>query len=182
MKKIVLIILLISSSLGIKAQQILIANKAKVSFFSTTVMEDIEGKSDNAVSVIDAKSGEIIFRVKNTSFQFKKKLMQEHFNENYMESEKYPISEFKGKIKEPIALSTDATQKVAIEGHLSIHGVTKFYKTQAELIINKGTVNAKAVFRVRIADHGIEIPKLVFKNIAEFVEVTIQSTYIAKKQ
>ena len=181
MKKIVLIILLISISLGIRAQQILIANNARLSFFSKTVLEDIEGKSETAVSVIDLKSREIIFRVRNTSFQFKKKLMQEHFNENYMESEKYPTSEFKGTIKEPIDLSKDGNQKVTIEGNLNIHGVTKPYKTQAEFTISKGTITAKAVFKVRIADHGIEIPTLVFKHIAEVLEVSILSTYKAKK-
>lgn len=181
MKNTCLFIVFTLISFAVNAQQILISNNAKVSFFSSTVMEDIEGKSATGGSVIDTKSGNIIFKVKNTSFQFKKKLMQEHFNENYMESEKYPVSEFKGTIKEPINLAADGTYKVTIEGNLNIHGVSKAYKTQADLVVSKGTLNASAVFKVKIADHNIEIPKLVFKNIAESVEVRIQATYLAKK-
>lgn len=181
MKNTFLLILFTLISSRLHAQQILICNNAKVSFFSSTVMEDIEGKSAVGGSVIDTKSGNLIFKVKNTSFQFKKKLMQEHFNENYMESDKYPVSEFKGTIKEPANLTTDGTYKVNIEGNLNIHGVSKAYKTQADLQVSKGTLNASAVFKVKIADHGIEIPTLVFKNIAEYVEVRIQATFLAKK-
>lgn len=181
MKNTILFIAFILISCSVNAQQILICNNAKVSFFSSTIMEDIEGKSLNGGAVIDAKSGNLIFKVKNTSFQFKKKLMQEHFNENYMESDKYPLSEFKGTIKEPANLSADGTYKVTVEGNLNIHGISKVYKTQADLVISKGTLNANAVFKVKIADHGIEIPKLVFKNIAEYVEVRIQAIFLPKK-
>ncbi|WP_442591437.1 YceI family protein [Pedobacter sp. AW31-3R] len=181
MKKIYLSVLFIVTVSVVRAQQILICNNAKVSFFSSTVMEDIEGKSAVGGSVIDTKSGNIIFKVKNTSFQFKKKLMQEHFNENYMESEKFPSSEFKGKIKTPIDFQKDGNYKVEIEGILNIHGVNKAYKSIADLTVNKGILVAKAAFKVKIADHGIEIPTLVFKNIAEYVEVSVQASYIAKK-
>lgn len=174
-----IVLLLVSTALH--AQQILICNQAKVSFFSSTVVEDIEGKSTVGGSVIDTRTGNIIFKVRNTSFQFKKKLMQEHFNENYMESEKYPVSEFKGTIKEPVNLTTDGAYKINIEGNLTIHGVTKPYKTQADLVISKGIMTAKATFKVKIADHNIEIPTIVFKNIAEYVEVRIQATYSTKK-
>ena len=107
--------------------------------------------------------------------------MQEHFNENYMESDKYPVSEFKGSLKEPVNMAADGTYKVNIEGSLNIHGISKTYKTQADLVVSKGTLNANAVFKVKIADHGIEIPTLVFKNIAEYVEVRIQATFLPKK-
>lgn len=181
MKNTCLFILFILLGCSVNAQQILVCNNAKVSFFSSTIMENIEGKSAVGGSVIDTKSGNIIFKVKNTSFQFKKKLMQEHFNENYMESEKYPVSEFKGTIKGPVNMDVDGTYKVGIEGNLNIHGISKAYKTQADLVVSKGTLNANAVFKVKIADHGIEIPTLVFKNIAEYVEVRIQATYLPKK-
>lgn len=181
MKKICLFIVFISISYTLRAQQILVSNNANISFFSSTIMEDIEGKSAVGGSVIDTKSGNLIFKVKNTSFQFKKKLMQEHFNENYMESEQFPVSEFKGTIKEPLNLAVDGMFKGTIEGNLNIHGVTKLYKTQADFVINKGVLTANAVFKVKIADHGIKIPTLVFKNIAEYVEVRIQAIYLAKK-
>lgn len=168
-------------SQALTAQQVLIANNARVSFFSTTVLEDIEGKSSTGASVIDTQTGRIIFKVNNTSFQFKKKLMQEHFNENYIESDKYPVTDFKGTIKDPLDFAKDGAKTVSVEGVLNIHGVAKTYKVPATINVNKGVVTADAVFKVKIADHGIEIPKIVFKNIAEYVEVRIHAIYQAKK-
>lgn len=181
MKSTYLIILFALFGYSLRAQQILVSNNARVSFFSSTVVEDIEGISNTGSSVIDAKTGNLIFRVNNTSFQFKKKLMQEHFNENYMESEKYPVSAFKGALAEPLNLNLDGVRTVMVEGNLTIHGVTKNYKTKAEITVSKGSLIANAVFKVKIADHGIEIPTLVFKNIAEYVEVRIKAEYKAKK-
>jgi len=166
---------------SVKAQNIWTSKNANISFFSSTVVEDIEGKSKTASSALDVKSGNIIFKVYNNSFQFKKKLMQEHFNENYMESDKYPISEFKGKINEQLDISQSGARKVTIEGILNIHGVSKTYRTTADLVMENGGMTAKAVFKVKIADHNIKIPSLVFKNIAEFVDVRILATYFPKK-
>lgn len=181
MKFIPVIVLFLLCHDHVSAQQILISNRAAVSFFSSTIVEDIEGKSNIGSSAIDAKTGSIIFKVPNTSFQFKKKLMQEHFNENYMESEKYPTSEFKGKLHRPIDLNANGSYKVNVSGKLTVHGVSKDYRTTADISVNNGTVTAKSVFKVRVADHNIKIPTLVFKNIAEIVEVRIQALYQPKK-
>ncbi|HEY0177458.1 MAG TPA: YceI family protein, partial [Pedobacter sp.] len=115
---------------AVNAQNILISKEASISFFSTTPVEDIEATSTTPNSVIDIKSRNIRFKVTNTSFQFKKKLMQEHFNENYMESDKYPVSTFKGKITDNVDLSKDGTYNVTIDGSLDIHGVTKNYQSK----------------------------------------------------
>jgi Icc-related predicted phosphoesterase len=180
MKKIILILNFLLISHALFAQKILIAKNASVTFFSSTVMEDIEGKSISGSSVLDLSTREILFRVRNTSFQFEKKLMQEHFNENYIESDKYPYSTFKGKIADNIDLSKDGTFQVNIQGNLDIHGVSKPYQTKATLVIENGNINAKTVFKVKIADHQIKIPSLVFKNIAEYVEVRITAFYQPK--
>jgi polyisoprenoid-binding protein YceI len=181
MKLIPIIILLVLCHDPLSAQNILISNKAAVSFFSSTIVEDIEGKSMMGSSAIDAKTGDIVFKVPNTSFQFKKKLMQEHFNENYMESEKYPTSEFKGKLDRPIDLNANGNYKVNVSGKLTVHGVSKDYRTTADISVNNGAVTAKSVFKVTVADHNIKIPTLVFKNIAELVEVRIKALYQPKK-
>jgi polyisoprenoid-binding protein YceI len=175
------ILMIFLSSVITQAQNILISNKAAVSFFSSTIVEDIEGKSNMGSSAIDAKTGDILFKVPNTSFQFKKKLMQEHFNENYMESEKYPTSEFKGKLDQPIDLNANGRYKVNVSGNLTVHGITKAYKSVADIVVSNGMATAQTIFKVRIADHKIEIPSLVFKNIAEFVEVRVQAIYQPKK-
>ena len=163
------------------AQQILISKNAVVSFYSSTIVEDIEAKSSSASSVINTSTRELLFKVSNTSFRFPKGLMQEHFNENYMESEKFPYSEFKGKIGGSFDPQKDGTYKVMVNGTLNIHGVSKSYSAPAELTVKGADVSAKASFKVKIADHGIKIPTLVFKNIAEFVEIKIQALYQPKK-
>jgi hypothetical protein len=179
----ILFYLLLSCTIPIVAQgqDLLISKNASVAFFSSTVVEDIEATSTTASSVLDTKSRNIIFRVNNNSFQFRKKLMQEHFNENYMESDKYPFSEFKGKITDDVDLSKDGNYIVNVAGNLNVHGVTKAYQTKATLTVNQGVTTAKATFRVRIEDHKIKIPTIVFKNIAEFVDVRVSGVYQPKK-
>ena len=181
MKFIPLILICSLFNVVTQAQNILISNNAAVSFFSSTILEDIEGKSSLGSSAINANTGDIIFKVPNTSFRFKKKLMQEHFNENYMESDKYPVSEFKGKLEKPIDVSKNGIYSVNVSGKLTVHGVTKDYRSVAEIVVNNGVATAKSVFKVKVADHNIKIPSLVFKNIAEIVEVRIQALYQPKK-
>ena len=179
-KLIFLIILSLAAHIGF-AQDIWISKNATVNFFSSTVVEDIEAKSNTGASVINAKSGEIIFKVSNTSFRFPKKLMEEHFNENYMESDKFSYSEFKGKISGAFNTEKDGNYQVTVSGNLSIHGVAKAYSVPATISVSKGTLSAKTVFKVRIADHGIKVPSLVFKNIAETIDVKIQASYLPKQ-
>lgn len=180
MKKIFILLSLSMFNLCLKAQQIYISRNASISFFSSTVMEDIEGISNTANSAIDIKSGNILFKVSNTSFQFKKKLMQEHFNENYMESDKYPYCTFNGKINDAANLSKDGTYQVNVSGTLSIHGVDKVYQSKVVIVVDKSRITAKTVFKVKIEDHQIKIPSLVFKNIAEYVEVRVSAVYQPK--
>lgn len=178
--KSLLFILCCLLTLSVSAQDIYTSKNTSLSFFSSTVMEDIEAKSNTATSVIDLKSKNIIFKVANTSFQFKKKLMQEHFNENYIESDKYQFSTFKGKITDDVDLSKDGTYNVTVEGNLDLHGVVKSYQSKAILTVTKGVITAKTVFKVKIEDHQIKVPTIVFKNIAEFIEVRVSAVYQPK--
>jgi polyisoprenoid-binding protein YceI len=181
MKNIAILLFACAIQFSAAAQDIRISKNASISFYSSTIVEDIEGKSTTASSVLDLKSREIIFRVSNTSFQFKKKLMQEHFNENYMESDTYPFSEFRGKIIDNTDLSQDGTYTATVQGNLNIHGVSKTYQTKVSFVVAQGVITAKTVFKVRIADHKIKIPALVFNNIAEFVDVRVSAVYQPKK-
>jgi polyisoprenoid-binding protein YceI len=180
MKKSLFILFCVISSISVHAQNIFISKNASISFFASTPAEDVEAKSDKATSVIDIKTRNIIFKVNNTSFEFPKRLMQEHFNENYMESDKYPVSTFKGKISDNVDLSKDGTYNVTVDGTLDIHGVVKNYQTKAILVVNKGVINAKTLFKVKVADHQIKIPTLVFAKIAQVVEVRISAVYQPK--
>jgi len=180
MKRSLLILFCALASLSVHAQNIFISKSASISFFATTPLEDVEAKSDKANSVIDTKTRNLVFKVNNTSFEFPKKLMQEHFNENYMESDKYPVSTFKGKITDEVDLTKDGTYNVTVDGSLDVHGVVKNYQTKATLVVSKGTINAKTEFKVKVADHQIKIPTVVFAKIAQVVDVHISAVYQPK--
>ncbi len=126
-------------------------------------------------------SKEIFFKVEIQSFQFKKSLMQEHFNEDYMESDKYPFAEFRGKLVSAPDLTKDGTYPVTVAGTLNIHNVPKEYQVPGSLIVRGGRVTATADFKVRLADHHIKIPRLLVKNIAEVVDVKVSAAYTADK-
>jgi len=180
MKKAFLIFLSAFITISVHSQQLFSSKSTSISFFASTPAEDVEATSTRGSSVIDTKTRNLIFRVSNTTFQFPKKLMQEHFNENYMESDKYPTSTFKGKITDDIDLNKDATYQVTIDGSLDIHGVVKNYQAKAVLIVSKGTITAKTSFKVKVADHQIKIPTLVFAKIAQVVDVQITAVYQPK--
>ncbi|UYZ58299.1 YceI family protein [Hymenobacter latericus] len=146
-----------------------------VSFFSTSILEDIEARSEQTSALIDLQGGQVAFVIPIKSFQFKRTLMQEHFNENYMESDKYPKATFKGQIQhlDREALAKGVSQQVQVEGDLSIHGVTKRVQVQGALEMQKGNLLVHAFFSVAPADYGIEIPLLVRENIARIVSIKL---------
>src|SRR5690606_16173653 len=149
-----------------EAQDILIDKAGQISFFSEAPLEDISATTRKATSALDTNSNEIAFKVPIKSFEFNKRLMQEHFNENYMESDKFPYATFRGKINEPIDWDRDGVYRVAVAGSLEIHGVKKLYTTGAVLEVKGRIITAHAKFNVSVADHGIKIPRIVIKNIA----------------
>ena len=160
------------------AQKTYKSNNAVVTFFSHTPVEDIEAKTDKASSVINSANNQIAFLIMNTSFKFSNSLMEEHFNEKYMESEKYPKSTFSGKINETIDWNKDGENKVTVTGKLTIHGVALDRTIPATITIKGGKVSAKSEFMVKTADHKIEIPKLVWEKIAEEIKINVQSDYV----
>ena len=151
-----------------------------VSFFSEAPLENIEAHNDQTTSLFDVATGEIAFLVPIKGFQFKKSLMQEHFNENYMESDKYPNGTFKGKVSgyDP---EKSGKQTAVAEGDLTLHGVTRKVRIEGTLQLQSGKANLNATFPVKLADHDIEIPQVVFYNIAEVVEVTVQLEYASQE-
>lgn len=178
MKRIFIFIALIGLSASVAGQDVLSCRSVSLRFFSSAPLEDIEAKTSQGVSAINTASRAIYFKVPITSFRFKKKLMQEHFNENYLESDKYPYAEFKGNILGDSDLTKDGTYAVESEGVLQIHGVSKTYRVPGTITISGGKTTVEAKFNVRVADHKIKIPSLVVKNIAEVVEVTMTAEYL----
>ena len=151
----------------------------EISFFSGTPIENIEAISNSASTVFDLSSGKIQWAVLIKSFEFEKALMQEHFNENYMESSKYPKAKFSGSIKNlsEIPLEKDGTYTVDISGTLNIHGIEKDVIASASFTVENGAVSAQSVLKVQVADFGIEIPSVVKDNIAKEIEIKIKANY-----
>jgi polyisoprenoid-binding protein YceI len=147
-----------------------------IKFFSETPMEKIEANNNQVNAAMDSQTGDLVFKVLIMSFQFEKALMQEHFNENYMESEKYPNAIFKGKITNlsSIDFKKEGTYEATIEGDLTIHNVTNKISEKGTITIKPGEkIGGYSKFNIKPADYDIKIPGAVIKNIAEFIEVTV---------
>ena len=153
-----------------------------ISFFSKTPMENIKADNNQVMSVINTQTGELQFSMLMKGFHFEKALMEEHFNENYVESEKYPKSTFKGTIADvsKIAFDKDGVHNVSVTGDLTLHGVTKKVTAPGTITIKGGKISATSKFPVKPADYNISIPKLVKDNIAESIEVTVNSNFDQK--
>jgi hypothetical protein len=175
MKKIVLSLLTLAISSAMTAQ-IYIAKNCEISFFSSSPLEDIEAVNKACKPIINTATNDVQMKIAISAFQFEKPLMQEHFNENYMESEKFPNAIFKGKINEKIDWTKDGEYKVTVTGKLNIHGVEKDRTIDGVLKIKGSELTATSKFKIHIADHGIKVPSLYVQNIAEDVEVKLNAT------
>lgn len=161
--------------------QVYLDKAASIRFFSSTPIEDIEAKSKSAAIAFNRSSNKIFAKVAIKSFKFKSGLMEEHFNENYMESDKYPSAEFDGLLVGEVDYSKDGEKIILAKGKLTIHNVTKEREIPTTMTIKDGKISAKSVFKIKPQDYNIEIPKLVLKNIAEEIEVTILTNLEPKK-
>lgn len=159
-----------------------ITKNGTVSFFSKTSMENISAVNNQALSVLNSKNGDLAFSVLVTGFLFKKALMQEHFNEEYMESDKYPKATFKGNIAaiSKVNFTKDGTYPVSVNGSLTMHGVTNKVKVPGTITIKDGKVAAAATFNILVADYKITISKMVENNISKSIEVKVDCNYDPK--
>ena len=157
-------------------------NKSEFSFFSKTPVLDIKAINTRANSIINLTNRELVVRIPIAQFQFSNKLMQQHFNENYLESEKYPYATFKGKIMDDLDFSKPGVYTVSANGTLNIHGVDQVRKLSGKLTISENSLILETVFQVMLVDYKIDVPKLVFKKIAETVDVNAKLNYIPYTQ
>ncbi len=158
------------------SQNILKSSQTEITFFSSASIEDIKAINKDSKALINIKTNEFAFVVPIVGFKFENELMEIHFNENYMESDKYKTAYFKGTIKGGVDYLKDGTYNIVASGILNIHGVDQPRDINVELVVESGVVTVKSTFKVKLNDHKVKIPKVVVKNIAEEVEVTVSST------
>ncbi len=175
--KSIITLALISLSFNAIGQDTYFTRNGAITFFSTTPVEDIKAENFSVNAVLDAKSGGLEFSLLMKSFNFKKALMQEHFNENYMESDKFPKCTFKGKIADinSVNFTKDGTYPVKVAGDMTMHGVTKPVSTDGTLTVKAGKVMASSIFLVKPEDYNIAIPSVVRDKIASELEVTVKA-------
>lgn len=178
-KNIIGLAICLAITLTLSAQNRFFTKTGHIDFYSHTSVEDIKAANDQVTSFLDINTGEMVFSVLNRSFQFPKPLMQEHFNENYMESEKFPKSGFEGKITnlKAVDFAKPGKYPVKVSGKLTIHGVTKDIESPGDLTVDKDKVMGDAVFSINPEDYGIKIPAVVRQNIAEAFKITVQMNY-----
>lgn len=179
-KKTVLLTLFILGMHEMQAQDLYKAKSTKVDFFSEAPLENISAVNTGCASLINTKTREVAVVVPIKLFEFEKDLMREHFNENYMESDKYKNASFKGKINEEVDFTKEGTYELSATGAFNIHGVEKQRTLKGTMKVTKKGLELDAKFMVKLEDHDIEIPKIVFEKIAEEVEVTCNFVYEAQ--
>jgi hypothetical protein len=152
--------------------------KGMVHFFSATAMENIDATTNSAICVLNTKTKKVFCKIKQSGFTFKDKLMQEHFNENYMESDKFPYAQLDMVIVEDLDFTKDGTYDITLKGTIEMHGVKKDREIKGKLTIKNGQpVSATAGFMVKLADHDIKIPSIVGANIAEDVKTNVEFAF-----
>lgn len=177
MKNIIMASLVIATTFTTKAQIYTAKEGATtISFFSKAPMEDIEAVNKGATIVFRASTADLQISISIQNFRFKNALMEEHFNENYMETEKFPKATFKGKINEAIDYAKDGENKVTVSGKMEMHGVTKDVTLTGTLTKSGNEFKLNSKFKIKVADYNIKVPSMYVKNIAEEVEVTFNTT------
>lgn len=156
-----------------------ITKEGVIEIYSQTSLFTIEAKNQKVASILNTENGEVVASTLVRSFKFKEALVEEHFNENYMESHKFPKSVFKGKIVNfsDINLTRDGNHKVTINGSLTMHGETLPVKTEGELIIKNGKISAKTEFFVSLAAYKIEVEENYKDRIKDEIQLIVHFDY-----
>ena len=185
MKSFLLAMLLIGGAFNVSAQDFFFTKTAKVKFDCTPAnpVEEIEAVNNEATSFLNKATGDLVFAVLIKSFRFEKALMEEHFNENYMESGKFPKADFKGKISNlsDVNFAKDGDYSVKVSGNMTLHGITQPVTSDGTISIKGGKISAKSKFTLKLADYKIDRPSVVADKISEKATITIDAAYELKK-
>ena len=157
------------------AQERFFTKSGKVSFYSKAPLEDIEAHNKSVTAVLDTKSGNLQFALQMKGFEFEKALMEEHFNESYVESDKYPRAEFKGQVVNNaiINYAKNGDYNATVKGLLTIHGETREVQSVGKIMVRDGKLATDATFSIQLSDFKISIPKLVKDKISNTVKIDV---------
>jgi len=173
-----LLTLLCVAALHTVTAQVYLTRNGTIRFFSEAPLENIEAVNRQVMSALNIETGEFVFRLPIRSFAFDKALMQEHFNDNFMESHNYPNASFQGVVEEveSIDFSDSGSYEVTVAGELTIKDVTKTISEPGTLTVIDGLIEGEAVFVIRPEDYNINIPRRYVRNIASEIEVFVNVT------
>jgi polyisoprenoid-binding protein YceI len=177
-KHLLLILVTLMLTSAICAQVKFSTKSARISFYSSSPLENIEATNKSGVALLDKGNGDLQFSLLMKGFEFRKALMQEHFNSRFVESDKYPRATFKGQVVNNSAVNYTANGNypVTVKGQLTIHGVTKQVEYPAKLIVQEGKISASSTFNVLLSDYNISIPKMYRDNISKSIKITVAAT------
>ncbi len=177
MKKILFTLLLLAGCHALQAQKVYQTKAGKIKFYSAALLENIEAVNNQVDSKL-ATNGQMVFMALIKGFRFENATMQEHFNENYMESDKYPKASFQGKISNlaDVNFEKDGIYKTTVAGTLEIHGTKQNVTATGTLEVKAGKVSAKSVFKIKLADYNIK-GTLIGDKIAKEIEITVDCKY-----
>lgn len=171
MKKIAIVVVALLIG-GVAFSQKMLTRAGEIKFDATVpgAMDEVIGTNKTVSSIFDKSTGDLVVQAMVKSFKFKSPLMEEHFNENYMESDKQPKASFKGKV-----VGYDGKSgSYDVEGDLTIHGVTNKVKTKMTIETERGKVTTSGTFTIKLADYKIDVPALAKKTLAETAKITIK--------
>lgn len=176
MKRILFLACITLGSTSLFAQK-LMTRTGKVSFYSATSIENIEAFNNEVAAAYDASKGDLVFQVAIKGFKFDKQLMQDHFNEDYMESDKFPKATFSGKITEfaKADVKKNGSYKVNAVGTLTIHGVAQKVAIPGTIDVKDGVATFHSEFKVATADYKIKIPSVAQGKVANSIAVTVNA-------
>jgi len=173
-KSLLLALVFLGFSCQLFAQKYL-TRTGKVTMFSSTKLENFESFNNETSAVLDSKTGDAIVLVPIKSFKFESALMEEHFNENYLESDQYPKADFKGKITNisEVNFAKDGVYNVKASGKLTMHGVSNDINILGTVTVKGSAITAVSKFTINPNDYKIKIPKLMAGKVADQIEITV---------
>ena len=166
---------------SISAQDLYAVTESEIQFYSDSPLEKIEAINKKTKSFFKTSTKTLMFVIPVISFKFEKPLMEEHFNENYLETEKFPTAKFSGTINEELDYTKNGTYDASATGKLTIHGVEQERSINGTITVKDSQLIFEGKFQIKLKDHDIDIPSIVVKNIAEVVDVTAKLVYEPKK-